>query len=52
MTVRELINVLAIYPDDMDVKISYGHCINNVDYVTTIIDIDTNLTGVDIHAGG
>lgn len=50
MTVRDLINKLLTYSMDMPVKVSCGHNISNVTGVGAIVDMDTNVTSVDIYS--
>lgn len=50
MTVKELSNILTFFPGDMNVKISLGNRIRNATGVDTVVDIDTNITSVDISA--
>ena len=51
MTVAELKQALSKYPDDMEVKISYGLTLLSTDSLKPVVDIDTNIMSL-IMCGG
>ena len=50
MTVGELKEILNTFPDNMNVMVTYDTYIRNIDMVDTVVDIDTDITSVDIIA--
>ena len=50
MTVKKLKEILNTFPDNMNVMITYGSAVRDIDKVSTVIDIDTNIVSVDIIA--
>ena len=50
MTVKELSDALSLFRDEMEVKVSCDKYVRNITKVTTITDMDTNMTSVDIIA--
>lgn len=50
MTVKKLKEILSTFPDDMNVMVTYDYNVRNIDKVSTVTDIDTNITSVDIIA--
>ena len=50
MTVKKLIALLSLFPDDMNVMITYDRNVRNIDKVSTVTDVDTNIVSVDIVA--
>ena len=50
MTVKELQEALALFPDAMDVVVSCDKYVRHVHKVTTITDIDTNRVSVNMVA--
>lgn len=50
MTVKELREALALFPDAMTVKAACDKYVREVQKVTTVVDIDTNEVSVEIVA--
>lgn len=50
MTVKKLKALLSIFPDDMNVMITYDRNVRNIDKVSTVTDEDTNIVSVDLIA--
>lgn len=50
MTVKELREALALFPDTMIVKAACDKYVREVQKVTTVVDMDTNEVAVEIVA--
>lgn len=50
MTVKKLKEILDTFPDNMNVMITYDRAIRNIDRISTVTDIDTNIVSVNIIA--
>lgn len=50
MTVKELSDALSLFRDEMNVKVSCDKYVRDIMKITTITDMDTNITSVDIIA--
>ena len=50
MTVKELKEILNTFPDNMNVMITHDRAVRNIDSVSVVTDIDTNIVSVDIIA--
>lgn len=50
MTVKKLIALLSLFPDDMNVMITYDRNVRNIDKVSTVTDVDTDIISVNIIA--
>lgn len=50
MTVKKLKDILGTFPDDMNVMITYDRAVRNIDKVSTVVDMDTDIVSVDIIA--
>ena len=48
MTVKDLKEALCAFPDDMTVKVSCDRFVRDAVKVTMIVDMDTNITSVEI----
>ena len=50
MTVKELKEILTLFPDSMTVQISCDKYVREIVEASTIVDIDTNVVSVNIVA--
>lgn len=50
MTVKELKEILTLFPDGMTVQISCDKYVREIVEASTIVDIDTNVVSVNIVA--
>lgn len=50
MTVKELSDALSLFRDEMNVNVSCDKYVRGIMKITTITDMDTNITSVDIIA--
>ena len=50
MTVKKLKKILDTFPDNMNVIITYDRAVRNIDKVSTVTDVNTNIVSVDIIA--
>lgn len=50
MKVKELKEILSTFPDNMNVQVTYDYYIRNIEKVSTVVDIDTNIKSVNIIA--
>lgn len=50
MTVKELKEILDTFPDNMNIKVTCDRVVRDVNEVSTVVDMDTNIVSVDIIA--
>lgn len=50
MTVKELRETLALFPDTMTIKVACDKYVRDVQEVTNVVDMGTNITSVEIVA--
>lgn len=52
MTVRELREILEDYPSEMEVKVAIRPRVENINYVNTCVNMETNKSSVVIYGDG